>query len=128
MYQFGKKFRRSNEFFYINVDRKGNTQKDDANSSVSYDSQFFDQEIELGELNEQSEDIANSYDKRQELTTKTQDFEDIFTKQSISIIIEESKQPCQHSQVVLSYTLYCLPLVIFLMYYKLTICLVIAYA
>ncbi|XP_046845184.1 uncharacterized protein LOC124439030 isoform X2 [Xenia sp. Carnegie-2017] len=79
-----KKFRRSNDFFYNNVERKGNTQKDDAN--------------------EQSEDIAENYDKHQELTTKTQDSEDIFTKQSISIITEEPKQPCQHSQSHLSPT------------------------
>ncbi|XP_046858518.1 uncharacterized protein LOC124451964 [Xenia sp. Carnegie-2017] len=84
MYQFRKKFKRSNDFFYNNVERKGNTQKDDAN--------------------EQSEDIAENYDKHQELTTKTQDSEDIFTKQSISIITEESKQPCQHSQSHLSPT------------------------
>ncbi|XP_046841806.1 uncharacterized protein LOC124435909 isoform X2 [Xenia sp. Carnegie-2017] len=72
MYQFRKKFRRSNDFFYNNVERKGNTQKDDANSSVSYESQFFEQENEFGDLNEQSEDIAENYDKHQELTTKTQ--------------------------------------------------------
>ncbi|XP_046850730.1 uncharacterized protein LOC124444188 isoform X2 [Xenia sp. Carnegie-2017] len=53
---------------------------------------------ETHKKNEQSEDIAENYDKHQELTTKTQDSEDIFTKQSISIITEESKQPCQHSQ------------------------------
>ncbi|XP_046862516.1 uncharacterized protein LOC124456011 isoform X3 [Xenia sp. Carnegie-2017] len=99
-----KKFRRSNDFFYNNVERKGNTQKDDANSSVSYESQFFEQENEFGDLNEQSEDIAENYDKHQELTTKTQDSEDIFTKQSISIITEEPKQPCQHSQSHLSPT------------------------
>ncbi|XP_046845219.1 uncharacterized protein LOC124439056 isoform X2 [Xenia sp. Carnegie-2017] len=104
MYQFRKKFRRSNDFFYNNVERKGNTQKDDANSSVSYESQFFEQVNEFGDLNEQSEDIAENYDKHQELTTKTQDSEDIFTKQSISIITEESKQPCQHSQSHLSPT------------------------
>ncbi|XP_046863951.1 uncharacterized protein LOC124457813 [Xenia sp. Carnegie-2017] len=74
MYQFRKKFRRSNDFFYNNVERKGNTQKDDANSSVSYESQFFEQENEFGDLNEQSEDIAENYDKHQELTTKTQVF------------------------------------------------------
>ncbi|XP_046864666.1 uncharacterized protein LOC124459188 isoform X2 [Xenia sp. Carnegie-2017] len=72
MYQFRKKFRRSNVFFYNNMERKGNTQKDDANSSVSYESQFFEQENEFGDLNEQSEDIAENYDKHQELTTKTQ--------------------------------------------------------
>ncbi|XP_046864801.1 uncharacterized protein LOC124459394 [Xenia sp. Carnegie-2017] len=104
MYQFRKKFRCSNDFFYNNVERKGNTQKDDANSSVSYESQFFEQENEFGDLNEQSEDIAENYDKHQELTTKTQDSEDIFTKQSISIITEEAKQPCQLSQSHLSPT------------------------
>ncbi|XP_046845691.1 uncharacterized protein LOC124439499 [Xenia sp. Carnegie-2017] len=72
MYQFRKKFRRSNDFFYNNVERKGNTQKDDANSSVSHESQFFEQENEFVDLNEQSEDIAENYDKHQELTTKTQ--------------------------------------------------------
>ncbi|XP_046854251.1 uncharacterized protein LOC124447392 [Xenia sp. Carnegie-2017] len=85
-------------------DKERNTQKDDANSSVSYESQFFEQENEFGDLNEQSEDIAENYDKHQELTTKTQDSEDIFTKQSISIITEEPKQPCQHSQSHLSPT------------------------